>query len=77
MNIMMVKFESTVAGGFPVEVTANIHKAEPDVGIMTDYAEIDAIDTLDGKPASFIDDKITAADTERLEEEAFEARSYD
>lgn len=40
---MRVTFDSTILGGLPVEVTASIIGAEPDVGIMSESADIEMI----------------------------------
>ncbi len=67
-----VEFDSEVAGGFPVTVIATMQRAEPDVGIMGDYAEEFEILTRKGMPAPFIEKKITEDDWSRLAYEAEE-----
>lgn len=34
-----IDFETTILSGLPIRVTASIHPAEPDVGIMHSYSE--------------------------------------
>jgi|TARA_Y100000310_G_C20296695_1_gene629759 hypothetical protein len=66
-----VTFQTTILGGLPVEVTAGIAPAEPDVGINYPYAEDFELCFLSGHscPAS-IYDRITAREWDTLEEEA-------
>lgn len=70
---MRREFEDTVKGGMPVLVIARIYPAEPDVGIMHEYAEIEDICWPTGKPVTQkVYDSISKDDMERLTEAALE-----
>lgn len=71
-----IEFETTVAGGFPVLVRCTMQRAEPDVGIMSDYGEDFEVLTRQGGSAKFIEGLITQDDWDRLNVEAGE-HSYD
>lgn len=68
-----VEFETRVLGGFPVICKATMERAEPDVGIMGDYADEMELFTLKGKPATFIEKRMKDADWDALALEAGEA----
>ncbi len=51
---MSMECETTIRGGFPLRVRFRMCPAEPDVGIMSAYAEIDEILTPAGKSAEFL-----------------------
>jgi hypothetical protein len=63
----MYEREITIRGGFPLRVSYRICPAEPDVGIMGPYVEIDAIRTTRGQSAEFL--KFTDADIVEIEEQ--------
>jgi hypothetical protein len=65
-------YEVRVKGGFPLLVSARVCPAEPDVGIMAPYAEIDEITTLTGRSAAWFTDKLTADDWAEIEEQVHE-----
>lgn len=68
-----VEFEDTVKGGLPVLVIASVYRAEPDVGIMHEYAEIEDICWPTGKSVTQkVYDSISEDDMERLAEAATE-----
>ena len=46
--------EVTIRGGFPLLVSYQAQLAEPDVGIMSSYAEVDEILTIKGQSADFL-----------------------
>ena len=69
-NPCNVTFDSTVCGGFPVEVRAGISPPEPDVGLCGYWVSDMEIFTRRGKPANFL--KISEADDDRLVSEALE-----
>lgn len=62
-----VNFESTVCNGFPVCVEASIFPGDDVYGREVDDI---SITTPAGKPAKFIEAKMTKDDWDRLEEEA-------
>lgn len=63
--------EATVRNGFPVVVFANIHPAEPDVGIMSDYIEdFEVVTTKYGR----IPFELSVDDQERIKDKIFEDR---
>lgn len=67
----MTTFQTTILGGLPVEVTANIAPAEPDVGINYPYAEDFELCFLTGHPCpASMYDRITADGWADLEAEA-------
>lgn len=68
-----IEFETTVAGGFPVLVRCTMQRAEPDVGIMSDYGEDFEVMTRKGKPAPWIEKKMTQADWDDVAVAAGEA----
>lgn len=79
----MINFETTVLSGLPVRITANIHPAEPDVGIMYSYPEEIRIHWVSGKSVEVpksIYDKIeknnheTYTLDEKIMEEFYETR---
>ncbi len=63
------EFETTVCNGFPVLVKCTVHPAEPEVGQMSEFGEDFEIFTLRGKPAPFIEKKMSQADFDRLHDE--------
>lgn len=65
-------YEVRVKGGFPLLVSARVCPAEPDVGIMAPYAEIDEITTLRGTSAVWFTDKLTADEWAEIEEQVNE-----
>lgn len=61
-----------ILGGFPVRATGYVQPAEPDVGIFSAYVE-DISFTVKGKPAPWLEEKMTPKDWEKLEEDLTEA----
>ena len=59
---MNMKCEATVCGGFPIIIHFSACKAEPDVGYMNDYCELDYITTPKGAPCPWLEKKFTASD---------------
>ena len=70
-----VEFETTVCGGFPVLVTANVFRGDASVGMDHMIAEDIELRTLRGSPALFLERKLTRNDLDQLEEEALIAYS--
>lgn len=70
-----VEFETTVCNGFPVTVTANVYQGDASVGM--DYMIVEDIElsTMRGRPAVFLENKLTKDDRDDLEVEAREAYS--
>lgn len=62
-----VEAESSVCGGFPVKVSGLLCPAEPDVGIPQPYFDDIQIFTLKGKPAGFLEKKMTSLDWDAVE----------
>lgn len=70
--------ETTVLGGFPVLAVARINSAEPDVGydsIWVDDTDLELF-TLRGKPAPFIEKKMTKDDWAYVVEALLESCSH-
>lgn len=67
-----VDFETTVLGGLPVRVTANIARAEPDVGYMYDWIDEYAIYWI-GKKERLVPQSIL----ERIEASRYEVDRLD
>jgi hypothetical protein len=68
---MTLSFDTTVRGGMPVEVNFEIGKPEHDVGIFTPYVE-DVWLEVKGKRAKWLEDRLSPAEWEKLEEEVLE-----
>lgn len=78
----MVTFTSAILGGLPVEVTAAVYPAEPDIGIFDQQVEITSIRFVgrrrkrDGKYVmgselpEHITDRMTHKEWEQLQDEA-------
>lgn len=69
-----VDFNSTIKSGLPITAIAIIYPPEPDVGILSSYAEITEIQWRTGECFTLTAyDSIPESDFERLRDEALEA----
>ena len=62
--------ETTIRGGLPVLASAEVHRAEPDVGVMGPYVEGIEVTFLSGHPIPF---EISDKDDQRIADELVEA----
>lgn len=65
-----VSFDTTVRGGFPVTVDANIYPADRSVGINRPYVDDFFLYTTKGKRAKFLEHRLTDSDIESIHIEA-------
>lgn len=70
-----IEIETTILGGLPVRVTANVQPAEPDVGIMHPWPEDIQISWLGKKPRRVpqsVYDRITDKEMDLISEAIME-----
>lgn len=58
--------QTTVCGGFPIVVHFYVHPAEPAVGYLNDYCELNYITTPRGHPCPWLERKFTDADNDAI-----------
>ena len=74
-----IEIETTILGGLPVRVTANVQPAEPDVGIIHPWPEDIQIFWLGRKPREIpqsVYDRITEKENDLLNEAIMEEYNY-
>ncbi len=75
-----IEIETTILGGLPVRVTANIQPAERDVGIMFPWPEDTRIFWIGKKPREIpqsVYDRISEKGNDLLNEQLMESYHYD
>ena len=71
------KTTALVCGGFTVCIVFSVHAAEPDVGYMHDYCEVESITTERGDACPWLEQKFTATDREAIDIAMYESAERD